>query len=64
MKRTLIHTCRALLMDEAGTLLPEAFVVVEGEKIASVSDTRPEGPFDQEIDGKGNVLMPLSLMHI
>ena len=58
MKRTLIHTCRALLMDEAGTLLPEAFVVVEGEKIASVSDTRPEGPFDQEIDGKGNVLMP------
>lgn len=58
MGKTLIHNCRALLMDEAGTLLPDAFIVVEGEKIASVTETRPEGVFDSEIDGRGNVLMP------
>ena len=58
MATTLIYNCRALLMDEANTLLPHAFVAVEGETIRSVTDTRPEGTFDQEIDGKGNVLMP------
>ena len=58
MKKTLLCNCRALLMDEDNTLLPDAFVVVEGETIVSVSAQRPEGPFDEEIDGKGNVLMP------
>ena len=58
MATTLIYNCRALLMDEANTLLPHAFVAVEGETIRSVTDTRPEGTFDQEIDGKGSVLMP------
>ena len=58
MGKTLIHNCRALLMDETGTLQPDAFVVVEGDRIASVTETRPEGTFDSEIDGKGNVLMP------
>ena len=58
MKKTLIYNCRALLMDEEGTVLNNAFVAVEGDKIASVGTTRPEGPFHQEIDGKGNVLMP------
>ena len=58
MRKTMLFNCRALLMDEADTLLPDAFVVVEGETILSVSETRPEGPFDAEIDGKGNVLMP------
>ena len=54
----LIHNCTAVLMDEAGTVMPNAYVVVEGTKIRSVGTERPWGPFDQEIDGKGNVLMP------
>ncbi|MDO4515664.1 MAG: amidohydrolase [Bacillota bacterium] len=58
MKKTLLHNCRALLMDEAGTILDNAFVAVEGDKIASVGTVRPEGPFDQEVDCNGNVLMP------
>ena len=55
---TLITNCTALLMDEAGTILPNAFVSVEGTKIKSVGTTRPEGNFDETIDGQGNVLMP------
>ena len=30
----LIHNCTAVLMDEAGTVLPNAYVVVEGTKIS------------------------------
>ena len=37
MERILLHHCRALLMDEAATVLDDAFVVVEGETIASVT---------------------------
>lgn len=58
MKRTLISHVRAVLMDEAGTVLPDAYVLVEGHKICSVGAERPEGPFDLEIDGGGDVLMP------
>ena len=54
----LIHNCTAVLMDQAGTVLPGAYVAVEGTKIVSVGAVRPQGTFDQEIDGKGNVLMP------
>ncbi len=54
----LIHNCTAVLMDQAGTVLPDAYVAVEGTKIVSVGSVRPEGAFDQEIDGRGNVLMP------
>ena len=54
----LIHNCTAVLMDEAGTVLPGAYVAVEGTNIASVGTARPQGPFDQEIDGRGHVLMP------
>ena len=54
----LIHNCTAVLMDEAGTVLPGAYVAVEGTRIVSVGTVRPQGTFDQEIDGKGNVLMP------
>ena len=28
----LIHNCTAVLMDEAGTVLPNAYVVVEGDR--------------------------------
>ena len=58
MERILLHHCRALLMDEAATVLDDAFVVVEGETIASVTPTRPAGAFTQEIDCGANVLMP------
>ena len=58
MERILLHHCRALLMDEAATVLDDAFVVVEGVTIASVTPTRPAGAFTQEIDCGGNVLMP------
>ena len=54
----LIHNCTAALMDEAGTVLPGAFVAVEGSKITYVGQTRPQGEFAEEIDGKGDVLMP------
>jgi 5-methylthioadenosine/S-adenosylhomocysteine deaminase len=55
---TLIHNCTAVLMDEADTVLKNAFVAVEGHSIVSVGDRRPEGAFTEEIDGKGGVLMP------
>lgn len=58
MKRTLLHNSRALLMDEAGTILDNAFVAVEGDKIASVGTQRPQGDFDEVIDCGGNALMP------
>ena len=58
MERILLHHCRALLMDEAATVLDAAFVVVEGETSASVTPTRPAGAVTQEIDCGGNVLMP------
>ena len=54
----LIHNCTAVLMDEAGTVLPGAYVAVEGSKIVSVGAQRPAGDFETEIDGKGGVLMP------
>ena len=54
----LIHNCTAVLMDEGGTVLPGAYVTVEGTQITSVGTVRPQGNFDEEIDGGGNVLMP------
>ena len=54
----LIHNCTAALMDEAGTVLPGAFVAVEGTQIIYVGQTRPQGGFAEEIDGEGGVLMP------
>ena len=56
--KTLISNVRAVLLDEANSILDGAFVAIEGDKITSVGQTRPEGTFDREIDGKGNVLMP------
>ena len=55
---TLLYHCRALCMDEADTLLDNAFVVVQGTTIRSVGTERPAGPFVHEIDCRGNVLMP------
>ena len=38
---TLLYHCRALCMDEADTLLDNAFVVVQGATIRSVGTERP-----------------------
>ena len=54
----LIHNCTAVLMDQAGTVLPGAYVTVAGNKIGWVGTQRPQGSFEEEIDGKGRVLMP------
>ena len=56
--KILISNVRAVLLDEADTVLSGAFVAVEDGKIAAVGTQRPAGPFDREIDGKDNVLMP------
>ena len=48
----------AVTMDEERRVLKDAFVAVEGAKIASVGPERPEGTFDRVIDGAGKVLMP------
>ncbi len=54
----LIHNCTAVLMDEANTILPCAFVAVEGGKITWVGDRRPVGFFDELIDAEGGILLP------
>ena len=47
-----------LAMDGSRTPLRDAFVAVEGEKIAAVGRERPEGRFDRVIDARGKILLP------
>ncbi|MCD7946767.1 MAG: amidohydrolase [Oscillospiraceae bacterium] len=55
---TLIYNCTAVLMDDGASILPHAFVTVEGYRIVSVGTERPAGVFEEEIDGRGQVLLP------
>jgi 5-methylthioadenosine/S-adenosylhomocysteine deaminase len=55
---TLFSNVTVVSMDEQRRILRNAFVSVEGHSIQAVSETRPEGSFDREIDGTGKVLMP------
>ncbi len=55
---TLFSNVTALLMDDARTVLPNAYVLVEGGKIVSVSQTRPQGFDGKQVNGGGKVLMP------
>ena len=49
----------AVMTDEAGSVLKNAFVAVEGETISYVGTEKPEGTFDRVIDGNGKkILMP------
>ncbi|KDM65369.1 amidohydrolase family protein [Acidiphilium sp. JA12-A1] len=48
----------AILDVEQGALLPDRWVLVDGARIASVSDTKPDAPGAQRIDLKGQTLMP------
>ena len=54
----LIQNVTAVLLDEGRTVLPNAFVAVEGSQISYVGTQRPAGRFDPVIDGAGKVLMP------
>ena len=48
----------AVTMNDAAPLLKNGFVSVEGTNITYVGTQRPEGTFEQVIDGTGKVLMP------
>lgn len=54
----LFQNVTAVLMDGAHTVLPGAFVAVEGNKISSVGTEKPQGSFERVIDGRGGILMP------
>lgn len=55
---TLFSNVTAVLMDAAHTVLPNAYVLVEGGKIVSVSQERPQSFDGKQINGGGKVLMP------
>ena len=54
----LFQNVTAVLMDGGHTVLPNAFVAVDGAAVASVGSVRPLGTFDRVIDGGGGILMP------
>lgn len=54
----LFQNVTAVLMDEARTVLKNAYVSVDGGKITSVGTDKPQGAFDRVIDGHGGILMP------
>ena len=54
----MIYNVTAVLMDPAHTVLPNAYVVVDGHKITDFGAQRPQGFTGKCIDGKGGILMP------
>lgn len=56
--KILIEHALALLMDDAGTILEDAFVAVENREIVYVGTARPEGDFSETVDASGALLMP------
>ena len=48
----------AVTMDPANPVIKNAFVAVEGTKIASVGTGRPAGEFERVMDCAGKVMMP------
>lgn len=48
----------AVLMDEAGTILKNGYVQVEGTSITCVGTDRPQGDFDRVVNCSGKVMMP------
>ena len=55
---TMIYNVTAVLMDEGRTVLPNAYVVVEGHQITDFGTQRPQGFTGKFIDGKGGILLP------
>lgn len=56
--RILFENACVLTLDARGDTLPCAFVLVEGDQIRFVGETRPAGDFDRVIDATGKLLMP------
>ena len=54
----LFKNVTAVLMDDARTVLSNAYVGVEGTQITYVGTERPQGYFSEVIDGAGKVMMP------
>ena len=54
---SLIYNVTAVRMDENHTVLPNAWVLVEGEHIAAVG-SGPAPECREAIDGKGGILLP------
>lgn len=54
----LFEQVTVLTMDGSRTILKNAYVAVENEKISYVGVQRPEKKYDRIINGKGKVLMP------
>ena len=55
---TMIYNVTAVLMDPDHTVLPNAYVVVDGHQITDFGAQRPQGFTGKCIDGKGGILMP------
>ena len=55
---TMICNVTAVLMDPAHTVLPNAYVVVDGHQIVDFGAQRPQGFTGKCIDGKGGILLP------
>lgn len=55
---TLFSNVTAVLMDDARTVLPGAYVLVDSGKIVSVSQTRPQSFSGKQVNGGGKVLLP------
>ena len=54
----MIYNVTAVLMDPDHTVLPNAYVVVDGHRITDFGARRPQGFTGKCIDGKGGILMP------
>ena len=54
----LFENVTAVTMDPAQPVLKDAFVAVEGTRIASVGAQRPAGEFERAVDCAGKVMMP------
>ena len=54
----LLEHAWAVTMDPAQPVLRDAFVAVEGSRIASVGTVRPAGDFDRVMDCRGKALLP------
>ena len=55
---TLFSHVTVLCMDEANTVLQDAYVLVKGREIAYVGPVRPQEVVGREVNGTGKVLMP------
>ncbi len=54
----LFKNVTAILMDEKGTVVKDAYVAAEGGRISYVGSSRPLLKAEREIDGHGGILMP------